>query len=48
MKIEIKFLEGPSRTKERDEIMGVIWRTIRYAAKGVALSFGVKISMRRF
>jgi hypothetical protein len=41
-------LEGPARTRDRNEFFDVLTRAIRYTAKGVALSFGYKISFRRY
>lgn len=49
MRIEIVFHDkGPSKTRDVNEFFSVMWRALRYTAKGVALSFGHKISMRRF
>ena len=47
MRLEIKvdFLEGaPARTQDRTQILEAISAAMRYAAKGVALAYGHKIS----
>lgn len=48
LRIEIDFHENaPSRTYDRNFFFDRLAKALRFTAKGVAMSFGYKISFRR-